>query len=178
MHFFFGLAEWLQRAGIFLRADHHKRRAAGVKGVQVEQHIVRIEQRAQHIGEAILKVLRNGAWCHVAVEVALAAALLQLVSEGVGDRHKGDAAAFNGQLSITQFIKQLPDGLRAAGFIAVNRTEYKQLRAGGQSVISEGAQVGRVGDFGHGGGVLVCLLIYTATWFGGIKNFAADIFWC
>jgi hypothetical protein len=40
------VAEWLQRAVVVARADHHKRFAVGVEGVQIEQHIMACQQRA------------------------------------------------------------------------------------------------------------------------------------
>ena len=84
---------------------------------------MRIKQRAQHIGNPVLKILRNCAGRHVAVQVALAAALLQLVSQRIGHRYKGHTATMEGDLAIIEFFNQLCDRLRAAGFVAVDRAK-------------------------------------------------------
>ena len=96
LHFSRSMGKRLQGAFVVLRADHDKRCAAGVKGMQVQQHIMRLQQRAQHIGDARFVVLRNRAGSHVAVEVAIADPLAFGKRQRVGHRHKAHGAARDG----------------------------------------------------------------------------------
>ena len=113
---------------------HKQLRAAGVEGMQVQQHIVRIKQRAQDVGNAVFKILRNRTRRHVAVQVALTGALPALVGQRVGDGHKGHRAAFDAELAAVNLLQQLRDGFGAADFVAVYRTQDQQLGAGRQAV--------------------------------------------
>ena len=102
---------------------------------------MRVEQRAQPVGDAVFEVLRNCAGRHVAVQIAVADALAPLVGQRIGDGHKSNAAALYGQRTRVQLGDKLRDGLRAAGFVAVYGAQHQQARAGCQAVIAHGAKV-------------------------------------
>ena len=56
--------------------------------MQVQQHIMRGQQRAQHIGNAVLVILWIGVGTQVAVQVAVTGALLLGIGQRVGDGYK------------------------------------------------------------------------------------------
>jgi len=139
------MREGFERAVVVARADHHERLARGVKRVQVEQHLVRPKQRAQHPRDPVLEILRNG-WRHqLAVQVALAFAGMAGVGKRVGDRHQRELAAPQRQPALVERLDHLAHRRGAAGLVAMHGAEHDQPWAGLQAEVLVNAQAGRVG---------------------------------
>ena len=123
------MAEWFKWTAIVARPKHDKRLAGGMEGMQVEQYIMCIEQRAQRIGNVIFKIARLRGRAQIPIEIAITLALLQLVSQGVGDGHQSQGAASEMQLTTIQFANQTFKGTCSAHFIAMHGAENDQTRA-------------------------------------------------
>jgi hypothetical protein len=114
-----------------------------MEGVQVQQHVVRGEQRAEPVGDAVLEVLRCVGHPEVAVQVALAHPLPALVGQRIRHRHQGQRTLEQHTVLPVQFPREPEDGLRAAGLVPMDRAQDDQPRPGLQPVIADAAQGGR-----------------------------------
>lgn len=146
-----GVDKGLQLAGVVARPEKHEGLAGGLEGMQVEQRVVLGQQRAQPVGDMVLVVLRRGCRGEVAVQIALAAAPAQLVSQRVGHRHQGQPAGGKRQRALLQLRHHAADGLGAAGFIAMHRAGDDQPRPRPQRLVAVAGEARRPGrvHFSH-----------------------------
>ena len=86
------------------------------------------QQRAQPVGNAVFELDRFVGRHQIAIEVAVAHALLPRISQRIGDGHEGDAAGMKGQLPGFDLADHATDRLGAAGFVAVHRAQHDEAR--------------------------------------------------
>jgi FAD/FMN-containing dehydrogenase len=137
-----GVGEGLQVSGVVLGAEEREGLAQPVERMQVQQHIVGIQQRAQHVADTVLEVLRHGRRAQVAVEIAVARAPAQGIRQRVGHGHEGDDAALDAPAACVQFGQGPADGPRPGHLVAVHGAQHDQARAGPQAVELVDAQAG------------------------------------
>ncbi|CFW15016.1 Uncharacterised protein [Bordetella pertussis] len=144
-----GMRERLERLLVVARAQHREGLAAGVEGMQVQQHVVRLQQRAQGIADTVLVIGRRRAYAQVAIEIAVALALAFAVGQGIGHRQQRQLAARDRQRAAFELGQDAFDGARATDFIAVHRAQHQQPgpRLHTQELVR--AQV--IGENGRGG---------------------------
>ena len=149
-HRFFGLGvlERLQSACVVQRADHHKGLTLGLEGMQIEQHIVPGHQRAQPVGNVVFEFLRCVGRRQVAVQVAVAVALLALMGQWVGDGHQRQAAAQQLQPAFVELGQHAAYAMGAGQFVAVHSAQHQQPGAGRDGLEMDGLEV--VMGAGHG----------------------------
>jgi hypothetical protein len=138
-----GAGEGLQRAGVVARADHREGLALALEGMQVEQHVVPLDERAQHIGHPAFIVGRRLAGLEQAIEVALALPLQASPRERIGHGQQGELAAQQLERAAVELGQHALDAHGAAGFVAVHPAQHQQPRAGVQR--GEGVDAQAVG---------------------------------
>ena len=119
----------LQRAGVVGRAAQHEGLPGAAKGVQVQEGVVRSQPRAQHVGDAALKVLR-GVRLQSPVEVALTRTSGVSVGQRVAHRHHRERAARQLPFTTRQLSKHALNAACAAGFVAMHSAGDDELGAG------------------------------------------------
>jgi hypothetical protein len=121
--------------------------------MKVKQDIMRLQERAQGIGNAVFIIHRLGLGPQITIEVSITGSPHFDVSQRVGDRDESDLPA--GQLQITpvKLGHNALNGQRATNFIAMNGTQYDQAGPAFEARISVGAQGSQAGAVsGHGSG--------------------------
>lgn len=122
------MLERLKGTGVVGGAHHGEGLPRGVKRVQVEQHVVRVQQGAQDVGDLVLVIGRFGADAQIAVEVAIPLPGALLIGAGVRHRHHREDAPFYAKGSSRQLVHDLRNGLGTASLIAMDRTKNHDLR--------------------------------------------------
>jgi hypothetical protein len=98
--------------------------------VQVEQHLVLGEQRAEPIGDVVLVLARQRRRRELAIEVAVAGASMLGVGERIGDRHQRHPAGDELQRAGVDVAQDALNRARAAGLVAVDSAEDDEARTG------------------------------------------------
>lgn len=97
--------------------------------MQVEQHVVPLDQRAQHVGDPVFVVRGRSARLEQAVEVALAFALQAPPRQRVGNGHQRELPAPQPESAAVELGQHALDARRAAGLVAMHAAQHEQPRA-------------------------------------------------
>ena len=130
-----GTGKRLQRPRVVPRADHREGLPRALERVQVEQHLMPVEQRAQQICNArfVIRRLRTGLGrSKQPVEVSLSLAPHQPPCQRVCHGHHRELPAQQLKRAGIQFGHRTLDADRAAGLVTVDTPQHDQARPGPQ----------------------------------------------